>query len=377
LRTVVEKVECMVVGAGVVGLAVARELALARREVVVLEAAGAIGTGISARSSEVIHAGLYYPPGSLRGQLCRRGRELLYAYCETNGIAHGRPGKLVVATCDGEVAWLSTLRDKALANGVDDVRLLDRTQALALEPELKVEAALWSPSTGIVDSHGLMLALRGDIEAAGGAVALRTPFTGASVSPSGGFTVSTGGAEPMTLDCQVLVNAAGLDAPAVAGTIAGLPPSSIPAHGLAKGNYFVSTRRVPFSHLIYPVPVPGGLGIHLTLDLAGQGRFGPDVEWTGLRDTQVDPARQAAFEAAVRRYWPGLPDGWLQPGYAGLRPKLHGPDEPAADFLIQGPPDHGIPGLVNLYGIESPGLTSCLAIGQYVTAGLAMGLVRA
>lgn len=360
-----DRVEAIVVGAGVVGLAVARALALAGREVVLIEAADAIGTGTSARNSEVIHAGLYYPPGSLKAELCVRGRDLLYAFCESHGVGHRRIGKLVVAAAPEEVGYLETLARTGAANGVDDLRLLDDAAAKALEPALAVHAALLSPSTGIVDSHGLMLALLGDMEAAGGMLALSAPFLSAEPGPDG-LVVRAGGAEPLTLGCRLLVNAAGLDAPSLARAIAGMPAHLVPQETMAKGNYFTCLRKVPFSRLIYPVPEAGGLGTHLTLDLGGQGRFGPDVEWVSERRYEVDPARKASMMASIRRYWPDVREEDLAPGYSGIRPKIPGVDGKAPDFVIQGPAAHGVPGLVNLFGIESPGLTSCLAIAEKV-----------
>lgn len=360
-----EQVEAIVIGAGVVGLAAARALAMAGREVVVIEAADAIGTGTSSRNSEVIHAGIYYEPGSLKAELCVKGRAALYAYCASHGVAHARLGKLVVAGRAEEVAYLEKLAVRGAANGVGDLRLLTEAEARAIEPALVVHAALLSPSTGIVDSHGLMLALLGDLEAAGGMLALSSPFLGAEVT-AGGFEVRTGGAEPMALGCRLLVNAAGLDAPALARAIDGMPSDMVPEQKMAKGNYFTCARKVPFRHLIYPVPEVGGLGTHLTLDLGGQARFGPDVEWVETRAYEVDPARKASMMASIRRYWPDVREEDLAPGYSGIRPKVLGPSGPIPDFVIQGPKDHGIAGLVHLFGIESPGLTSALAIAEYV-----------
>uniref|UniRef100_UPI0032B57170 NAD(P)/FAD-dependent oxidoreductase n=1 Tax=Xanthobacter sp. KR7-225 TaxID=3156613 RepID=UPI0032B57170 len=360
-----DQVDCMVVGAGVVGLAVARALAVSGRDVVVIEAAEAIGTGISSRNSEVIHAGIYYEPGSLKAKLCVRGRAALYAFCASHGVAHARLGKLIVAASAGEVAYLEKLAANGARNGVHDLRMLDAGEARALEPALSVHAALLSPSTGIVDSHGYMLALLGDMEAAGGMLALAAPFLGAE-PVAGGLRVRTGGAAPMTLDCRLLVNAAGLDAPALAGAVAGMPAHLVPQQTLAKGNYFTCTRKVPFRHLIYPVPEPGGLGTHLTLDLAGRGRFGPDVEWVAERRYEVDPARRGSMLASIRRYWPQVEPDDLVPGYSGIRPKIPGVGGAAPDFLIQGADVHGVAGLVNLFGIESPGLTSALAIAEEV-----------
>ena len=357
-----DRVECIVVGAGVVGLAVGRALAAAGREVVVLEAEKAIGTGISSRNSEVIHAGIYYAAGSLKAKLCVRGRDLLYDYCADRGIAHKRLGKLIVAASADEVAYLEGLAARGRANGVDDLTLLDAAAVRALEPELSAHAALLSPSTGIVDSHGLMLALQGEIEDAGGAIAFAAPFEGAE--PDGdGLVVTVGGETPMTLGCRHLVNAAGLDATGLAACIAGLDAGFVPGLALAKGNYFSCTRKAPFRHLIYPVPEAGGLGTHLTLDLGGQARFGPDVEWVDTRAYEVDPARKSLMLASIRRYWPAVTADDLIPAYSGIRPKLE-PRSVVADFVIQGPGVHGVAGLINLFGIESPGLTASLALGE-------------
>jgi L-2-hydroxyglutarate oxidase LhgO len=364
-----DQVECVVVGAGVVGLAVARRLAAAGHEVVVLEAAGDIGTATSSRNSEVIHAGIYYPAGSLMARLCVAGRQALYAYCAERGIPHRRCGKLIVATAEQESAKLAAIRAHAESNGVHDLQTLSGEAARALEPALACVGALLSPSTGIVDSHALMLALRGDIEAAGGALAFHAPLARAETL-SDGFVLEVGGAAPMTLQCRLLVNAAGLEAPDVARAIAGLPPETVPTAYYAKGNYFSCSVRAPFARLIYPVPEPGGLGVHLTIDLGGQAKFGPDVEWVERIDYTVDPTRAERFYPAIRRYWPTLPDGALAPSYAGIRPKIVPPAVARQDFVIQGPRDHGVAGLVNLFGIESPGLTSSLAIADEVLRAL-------
>lgn len=359
-----DQVDAVVVGAGVVGLAVARALALQGREVLVLEAADAIGTGTSARNSEVIHAGMYYAPGSLKAQLCVQGKQMLYAYCAERGIGHQRCGKLIVATDAGQLAQLEGIRTRAAANGVDDLVLLDRAGARALEPQLECTGALLSPSTGIVDSHALMLALLGDLEHAGGVLALNSPL---ALMESAQAAIILEAVDGTRLQARTVVNAAGLQAPALARRCAGLDARWVPTPYFAKGNYFTLSGRAPFTHLIYPAPQAAGLGVHLTLDLGGQAKFGPDVQWVDSPDDLVvDPARGDAFYAEVRKYWPGLPDGALQPGYAGIRPKIQAPHEAAKDFLIQGPAVHGVPGLVNLFGIESPGLTSCLAIGDYV-----------
>lgn len=360
-----DSVECIVVGAGVVGLSAARALALAGREVLVVEAVGAIGTETSSRNSEVIHAGIYYPAGSLMARLCVDGREQLYAFCASHGVPHLRCGKLIVATDAQEAGRLESIRARALANGVADLALLSRAEALALEPDLACTAALLSPSTGIIDSHAFMLALRGDLEEAGGVIAFHAPLLGA-VSVDGGFEVRIGGQEATGLSCRRLVNAAGLRAPAVAGSIPGLAPEHIPQPYYCRGVYFTLSGRAPFRRLVYPVPVPGGLGVHLTLDLGGQARFGPDVEWIEGIDYTVDPSRAERFYAAIRRYWPGLRDGALQPGYAGIRPKIVPPTVATQDFVIQTQATHGIAGLVNLFGIESPGLTASLAIAEEV-----------
>jgi len=362
-----DSVECVVIGAGVVGLAVARALALQGREVVILEAEDAIGTHTSSRNSEVIHAGIYYPQGSLKARACVEGKARLYQYCVERGIPHRRSGKLIVATDEAQAAELEAIQRKAHANGVTDVVWMSRGQAMALEPELRCAAALYSPSTGIVDSHALMLAYQGDAESAGAMLALKSPLERAAVRGDG-FELRVAGADPIR--CRLLVNSAGLTAPSVARRIEGYPAALAPGEFYAKGNYYSLARRAPFSRLIYPVPEPGGLGVHITLDLAGQARFGPDVEWIDRIEYSVDPGRSARFYAAIRRYWPGLPDGALSPGYAGIRPKTAGPKDPAPDFLIQGREAHGIPGLVHLFGIESPGLTASLALADTVAASL-------
>lgn len=367
-----EQIDAVVIGAGVVGLAVARELALQGLEVMVLESENAIGTGTSSRNSEVIHAGIYYPAGSLKARLCVQGKEMLYAYCAERGVAHQRLGKLIVATSAEQVAQLSAIQTKAAANGVHDLCPLAAAQAKALEPALRCEAALLSPSTGIVDSHGLMLALQGDLENAGGLLALCSPVRSIGVGQgTASHPLRVLAQDGTELAARCVVNAAGLNAVALARRTEGLNPALLPHAHYAKGNYFTLAGKAPFSRLIYPVPEAAGLGVHLTLDLGGQAKFGPDVQWVDdPTDLQVDPARGDAFYAEVRRYWPGLPDGALQAGYAGMRPKISGTHEAAADFLIQGPRQHGVPGLVNLLGIESPGLTSCLAIASEVRQAL-------
>lgn len=360
-----EHVECVVIGAGVVGLALARELALRGREVVLLEAEDRIGTGISSRNSEVIHAGIYYPTGSLRARLCVAGNRALYAFCAAHGVAHRRCGKLIVAADERDLPALARIRAQAEANGVPDLRWLTAAEALALEPRLRCQGALHSEGTGIIDSHGLMRALRLDAETHGAVVVLKSPVLGGRLTAEG-LEVRVGGDEPMTLLADQVFNAAGLGAQRVAQGFEGLRPGSVPALHLAKGNYYSLAGTAPFSRLVYPIPSQGGLGVHLTLDLGGQARFGPDVEWLDREDYDVDPRRADSFYAEIRRYWPGLPEGALQPAYAGIRPKLHGPGEPAPDFVIQRDDAHGLPGLVNLFGIESPGLTACLALAEAV-----------
>ncbi len=370
-----ETVDAVVIGAGVVGLAVARALALQGQEVVVLERSDAIGTGTSSRNSEVIHAGIYYPTGSLKARLCVRGRRLLYAYCASHGVEHRRCGKLLVASSEAQRVGLARIQVQAARNGVTDLQLLDAPQARTLEPQLDAVAGLLSPSTGIIDSHGLMLALHADIEAHGGVLALRSPVLSID-SRAAVHVLQVGGEAPMELGARRVVNAAGLWAPGLAAGIQGLAAELVPQARYAKGNYFSLSARAPFSHLIYPVPEEAGLGVHLTLDLAGQARFGPDVEWITPAapeqiDYRVDPSRAAAFEVAVRRYWPGLPDGALQPAYSGVRPKLESHGEGVQDFVLQGPAEHAVAGLMNLYGIESPGLTASLAIADEVLNRLA------
>ncbi len=359
-----ERVDCIVVGAGVVGLAVARALALAGREVLMLEAAEGIGTETSSRNSEVIHAGIYYPAGSLMARTCVAGKHALYAYCAERGIPHRNCGKLIVATSGDEAAQLAGIQARAAANGVE-LRLLSANEAIALEPNLRCTAALLSPSTGIVDSHAFMLSLQGDAENEGAVFAFHSPVVAGRAS-SRDIEIEVGGAEAMTLACNLLVNSAGLHAPALARAIAGMPPDKVPAPYYAKGNYFTLSGGSPFSRLIYPVPVAGGLGVHLTIDLGGQARFGPDVEWIDRLDYEVDPKRADVFYDAVRKYWPGLKDGALHPGYSGIRPKIVPPSVAKQDFVVQGPETHGVPGLINLFGIESPGLTAALALAEYV-----------
>ncbi len=360
-----DRLDCAVVGAGVVGLACARAMSLAGREVVILEREDAIGTQTSARNSEVIHAGIHYPPQSAKARLCVRGRAMLYDYCASHGIACRRDGKLIVATDQSQVGALETVARNARNSGVSDLQGLSARQAKALEPNISCAAGLFSPSTGLVDSHALMLAFLGDAEASGAMLALGSPVKRGRTDPDG-IVLEVAGAEPTTIKANVVINSAGLWAQSVAGAFDGLPEKTIPPGHFARGVYFTLSGKQPFSRPIYPVPEPGGLGCHYTLDLGGRGKFGPDVEWVDDIDYTVDPARSANFYSAIRRFWPDLPDGALQPGYAGIRPKLSGPGESASDFLIQGPGAHGIRGLINLYGIESPGLTSSLAIAEEV-----------
>jgi L-2-hydroxyglutarate oxidase LhgO len=360
-----ESVDCLVVGAGVIGLAVARALSLSGREVIVLEAAEGIGTETSSRNSEVIHAGIYYPAGSLMARTCVAGRRMLYAYCHEKGVPHRNCGKLIVATNAEEDAMLASIKQRAEVNGVEGMQVLTEAEAIALEPNLSCTSALLSPATGIIDSHAFMLALQGDAENAGAMCVFHSPVSGGRVT-NNGISVEVGGAEPMTLHCRLLVNAAGLRAPTLARNIEGAPADRTPNAYYAKGNYFTLSGRSPFSRLIYPVPVPGGLGVHLTIDLGGQARFGPDVQWIDAIDYTVDPARADSFYAAVRKYWPALQDGALQPGYAGIRPKIVPRAAPAQDFIVQGPQTHGVRGLIHLFGIESPGLTASLSLADYV-----------
>jgi L-2-hydroxyglutarate oxidase LhgO len=368
-----DTIDVLVAGAGVVGLAVARALALAGHEVIVAEAAERIGGGVSSRNSEVVHAGLYYAPGSWKARLCVAGRERLYAYCAERGVQLRALGKLVIAVRDDDIAGLQAIAARGRANGVPGLELLGPGEVQALEPSLRCAAALWSPASGIVDSHGLMTALLGDAENAGAVLALKSRVTGARrTGPTWCVAVESEG-ETTELHTRWLVNAAALDAQALARGVQGFPAGAIPPRHLARGHYFaLSGVPHPFRHLIYPQPVDGGLGVHLTLDLAGQARFGPDVQWfeSGARgdalDYAVDPARAAGFEAEIRRWWPGLPTGALVPAYTGIRPKISGPGEAAADFRLDGPAVHGVPGVVMLFGIESPGLTASLAIGEEV-----------
>jgi L-2-hydroxyglutarate oxidase LhgO len=367
-----ESVDCVVVGAGLVGLAVARALALVGREVIVVESAPGIGTGTSSRNSEVIHAGIYYPKGSLMARACVEGRRKLYAYCRDHDVPHRNCGKLIVATNGQENEMLASIKGRAEANGVEGMRFLTAAEARAMEPNLQCTAALFSPATGIIDSHTYMLALQGDAESHGTMLAFNSPFERGRITEAG-VEIEVGGAEPMKLRTRLLVNSAGLHAPDLARRIEGLPTGTIPPAYYAKGNYFTLSGRSPFSRLIYPVPVPGGLGVHITVDMGGQAKFGPDVEWIDPKspetiDYTVDPRRADKFYDAVRKYWPDLKDGALQPGYAGIRPKTVPQGAPAQDFTLQGPAEHGIPGLIHLFGIESPGLTASLSLAEHVRA---------
>lgn len=360
-----ENIDCLVVGAGIVGLAVARRLALAGREVVIVEKADRIGSETSSRNSEVIHAGIYYERDSLMARFCVSGRKALYEFCAERGVAHRRCGKLIVATSQEESTKLSAIKARAEANGVEDLREISGSEACALEPALNCDRALLSPSTGIIDSHGYMMALLAEAEAHSAVLALNTPMVAAGVTEKG-LDVEFGGAEPAKLHCNLCINSAGLHAADLARGIVGFPPELAPITYYAKGNYFALTGRAPFSRLIYPVPVPGGLGTHFTIDLAGQARFGPDVEWIDKINYTLNASRAESFYSSIRRYWPDLKDGQLAPAYAGIRPKIVPPEISRQDFVVQGPAHHGIPGLINLFGIESPGLTASLSLAAYV-----------
>jgi L-2-hydroxyglutarate oxidase LhgO len=369
-----ESVEIVVVGAGVVGLAVAKHLADAGREVLVLEKEEQIGSETSARNSEVIHAGIYYPPGSMKAALCVAGKAALYSYCAERGIPHKQCGKLIVAADVRETPSLEKILVNATESGVTDLALIDAEAARALEPNLQCEVALLSPSTGIIDSHQYMLALEGDISRQGGIVAVRSTFCSADLIADGfKLEVDTAGSNVMALDCRILINAGGLHAQRVANTIQTMPRELVPQRYLAKGSYFTLSGRAPFERLIYPLPTTASLGLHYSVDLGGQARFGPDVEWIDAVDYEVDAERAAEFESSIRRYFPALDSSALSPGYAGVRPKIVGPGESAGDFELQGPQEHGVDGLINLFGIESPGLTSSLAIGSHV-ASLVKGM---
>lgn len=365
-----ERVDCVVIGAGVVGLACAKWLAEAGREVIVLEAADMIGTETSSRNSEVMHAGIYYPTGSFKAKACVEGKLWLYDYCAERGVPHKRIGKLIVATTEDEMPKLAALKAQADANGVTDLEYLSPEAVRQLEPEVFCVGALLSPSTGIIDSHSLMLAYQGDAEDAGAMIAFLSPVLGGEVR-NDGILLRVGGAEPMELLATTVINSAGLNAPKLGRAIRGLAPETVPKDYLAKGNYYSLLGKQPFRHLVYPMPVAGGLGVHVTLDMGGQCKFGPDVEWIEELNYDVDPRRADSFYAAVRTYYPGLKDGALVPSYSGIRPKIHGPGEPQPDFMVQGPETHGVPGLVNLYGIESPGLTASPGVAAEVLRRLA------
>jgi len=369
-----ERVDCVVIGAGVIGLAVAREMALQGRETILLERESAFGTISSARNSEVIHAGIYYPKDSLKAKLCVEGNRLLYEYCRSHQVATQPYGKLIVAADDTQINDLQAILYKAKNNGVPEIKMISEKEAKALEPNLQCSAAILSSSTGIVDSHGYMLSLLGGFEDAGGMVAYQSPLISAKPigqNAIGGFELEIGGSDGMKIQTKMLINCAGMSAPAVAKKIEGLKPEQIPKAFFAKGNYFSLSGKSPFKHLIYPIPEPGGLGVHLTLDMGGQAKFGPDVEWLDIDaeeqvDYTVDPKRSEGFYEAVRRYWPELKDGSLQPDYSGIRAKIVPPNSPSGDFCFDTPKEHGLAGLYNLYGFESPGLTSSLAIARYL-----------
>ena len=362
--------DAVVIGAGAVGLACGYALARRGASVAVLEREGAIGQGISSRNSEVVHGGLYYPTGSLKARFCVEGRRRLYAFLNEHGVAYDRCGKLVVATSEAELPRLDAILEQARVNGVEGMQRLTAAEARALEPELVCSGALLSPYSGVFDSHGYMLALQGEIEARGGFVVLHAPVERVRPMPGGGFSVRTGGADATSLSCALVVIAAGLGAQAMAAEVEGFPAEAIPPLHYGKGVYFSLRGPAPFSRLVYPPPIPGALGTHYRRDLGGQAHFGPDLQFVDQENHEVDPARAERFYADVRRYWPGLNDGALQPDYAGIRPKLHGPGEPQPDFRLDGPDRHGIPGLMALFGIESPGLTSSLAIGEAAADGL-------
>ncbi len=360
-----ERIDYAVIGAGVVGLAIARRLAQSGREVVILEAEDAFGTHTSSRNSEVIHGGIYYPTGSLKARLCVSGKKALYQYCAEHEVNHQRIGKVIVA-CDGtQLAGLKKYKQQGEINGVDDLQWLEREELATLEPAVLGVAGVLSPSTGIIDSHGLMLAYLGDAEEHGASLALKSPVESGRITGDG-IALNVGGDESMTIVCNTVVNSAGFHAQALARKIAGLPPETIPPTYYAIGHYYTLTGASPFRHLVYPVARQDWLGVHVTLDLGGRCKFGPDFAWIDRIDYTFNTSREAAFYEAIRRYYPGLKDGQLQPGYTGIRPKIHGPGTEAPDFMIHGPKDHGVKGLVNLYGMESPGLTSSLAIAEYV-----------
>jgi L-2-hydroxyglutarate oxidase LhgO len=360
-----DSLDVAIVGAGAVGLAVARAVAATGRDVLILEAAASFGTGTSSRNSEVIHAGIYYPRDSLKARFCIAGRDRLYAFCEEYGVTYRRCGKLIVATTDAQLAELEKIRAAARANGIE-LDVWSAEQSTAAEPQLSCVGALHSPLTGIVDSHAYMLTLLGHAENHGATLVRESRVTQMRVE-SDAVLISVN-SDTTTLRAKTVVNCAGIHAPELARTIEGFPKEHIPTPYFAKGTYFTLAGRAPFHRLVYPIPEPGGLGVHVTLDLAGRARFGPDVQWVQEPDYRVDPKRAESFYAAIRTYWPNLPDGALQPAYAGIRPKISAPGAPAADFRIDGPKVHGVPGVINLFGIESPGLTASLAIAEYVAS---------
>ncbi len=362
--------DAVIVGAGVVGLACGGALAERGLDVLVLEREDRIGAGVSSRNSEVIHAGFYYATGSLKARLCVQGRRALYPFLEAHNVAFAKCGKLLVATNESEITALEKIARQAELNDIEGMRRLSGAEARALEPNLSAVAALEFSESGVMDAHGYMEALEGEIAARGGTIVLKSPFVGASPS-AGVFAIRVGGQTPLTITTPRLVISAGLSAQSCARAIDRFPPQCIPARRLAKGNYFsLSGATAPFRRLIYPLPIPGALGTHYRRDLGGVARFGPDLEWVEREDYAVNPARAESFYAAVRQFWPGLPDGALQPDYAGIRPKIHGPGEPQPDFAIDDSTTHGVEGLVCLFGIESPGLTASLAIGEEVAKRL-------
>lgn len=361
----IDRVECIVVGAGVVGLAIARRLSMAGKEVIVVDSADMIGTETSSRNSEIIHAGIYYPKDSLKARFCVEGKHALYDYCPAHGIGHEKLGKIIVATSEDQIPELERLKQVAVGNGVPDLEWMTPAEVREMEPAVFCVAALWSPSTGIIDSHGLMLGYQGDAESHGAMIAFMSPVAKGRVVDNG-IVLDISGGEPMALQADMVVNSAGLWAQQLAHNIEGIPKDTIPPFYFCKGNYYTLAGKPPFNHPIYPVPEKAGLGVHVTVDLGGQVRFGPDVEWVEDIDYDVDPARADVFYEAVRRYYPDLAEGAILPGYSGIRPKIQAPGEGAHDFVIHGPRDHGVDGLVNLFGIESPGLTASLPIADHV-----------
>ena len=364
--------DVVIIGAGIVGLATGYATSRRGLETIIIEQEAGIGQGVSSRNSEVIHAGIYYPARSLKAKLCVAGKQMLYAFCDKHRVPYSRCGKLVVATTTEEEPRLDAILAQGLANGVDDLQRLSGDEVRSLEPHLKATAAILSPSSGLVDSHALMLMLGGEITRHGGAIAVNTPFAGATPLEGGGFVVRTAGEAATELTTRYLVLAAGLGAQAAAARVDTYPAEKIPQRHLGKGVYFSLAGKAPFERLIYPLPIPGALGTHYRRDLGGQARFGPDLDYVDTLDYEVDPARAASFYDTIRRFWPDLPDDALVPDYAGIRPKIHGPDQPQCDFRIEGTDQHGLPGLVAMFGIESPGLTSSLAIGELTVKRLAL-----